>query len=311
MAKEKDDSNEKSESQYIAVDVTQLRVGALVDRPLYARMQSRNKYILMARALHPLDQNVLSRFQTFGYVYSVFPPLDERYPDLVGTVHRVREIFADETLAPFERSAAFRKATLWLSDIVLKKNGDAFAAVFFLSRLLNSPRTETIQFVSDLSVDLHERSLKVASVACLLLMWVGHLDERVQKDLISAIFCEEVSIYRDDSPNLRQIALSGERYIAQDTDRAHSFSLIENGKVPGLSRLDAKITRSLSQRGKFVNFGEEFCEAVELARWICGGPGVQFRVLWESRLVRKLTKIFNFSLTGSSKNPEQKQKVAA
>jgi len=298
MAKESDKNNNSgTELEYIPVDVSQLRVGTLVDRPLYARMESRNKFILMARSLHPLEQKTLDRFLRFGHVYSIFPALDERYGKLAMSVKRVEELLFDGSLAPFEKTSLIRKDTEWLSDLVMKKNGDADVAVFFLNKLLHVPHPQTIDYVVEHSVDLHEHSLRVASVATLLLLWTEAPKEEFLKDFLTSIYCEELSVYRDDSPNLRLIAMATAGYTAQDSDRAYSFELAKKGEIPGISNLDRRVVETLSRRGKMIQYGDELAEIVELARWICGGTGVQFRVLWESRLVRKLSRLMNFSLT--------------
>lgn len=300
---------EEAAPEYVPVDFTQLKVGTLIDRPLYAKMNARGKFLLMARALHPLEEKVFNHFREFGGVYSQMPALEERYPELTATCHRVREILNDTASAPFERGAELKKATQWLADLVLRKNGDSFVAVFFCSKLFGSPKPETIKYVSDLSVDLHERALKIASVFGVIMLWLGAAEEQIQ-ELIPAIFCEEISLYREDSPNLRQIALSGEKYKAQDSDRAFTAGLLEKGEIPGVSQLGVRAVRFVSQRGRLLRFGEELAEAVEVARWICDNARASPSIVWESRVARKLTKSIGFDVSGKAKKKTEAQKGA-
>ncbi len=223
-----------SQTKFIPVSIESLKVGQLVERPLYVFLASNARYILLVKPLHPLEERIFGKFLKLGQVFSTQPALDLIFPRLQNGARDVRAICDDEGKAPFEKNREIAALTDWLAPRVLHKNGDAMSALFFFHRAFGVPKPETLVYLSDLSVEMYERSLKLAAVSGVLALWLGYSDTAFLTQFAESVFCEEIS-----------------------------SEAVNAGRVPGVQAQDYRFQNRASG-------SDELQEMVSYARVICG-----------------------------------------
>jgi hypothetical protein len=270
-------------TNYIPVDLATLKEGMLVDRSLYVFLPGNNRYFRLAKALYPLEARVLEKLQRQGQVFSDERPIDDRFPDLGESVRVVRELAGNAELAPFEKNRAIREATTWLAPSVLDREKFAWEgvlAVHFMHRAFGVPRPETMAFVSDLSVEMYERSLKLAACAGTMALWLGYSDAAFLAEFVENVFCEAIGSYRETP--------------------ATPLEMIDGGEVPGVARREHRFRWLLADRALCERAGDELASVVELARFTSGGTGTDGELAKLSRAARKLAREFPFAVRGAS-----------
>jgi hypothetical protein len=188
----------------------------------------------------------------------------------------VRALCDDTALAPFEKNKAIRSATEWLSRKVLGPKPDFMAALFFFHRSFGVPKSETMVYVSDVSLQVYEKSLKLAAMSGLLALWLGYSDTSFLSQFVESVFCQEI----DPTP-----AIALER--------------LSSGLVPGVGEADRRFQSRLAFSGDTLRAaGDELASIVEAARVLIGeGQGAKADVM-VSRVVRKLSRQFGLEFGG-------------
>lgn len=284
----------KEDRKYSPVDITTLEAGMLVERPLYAYFSSNQKYIRLIEALHPLEVRTLEKFKKIGAVFSTEPSIDDRYASLSATARAVRLLCNDRDAASFEKNRSIRDTTRWLAPHVLKRGGDLYVPVFFFHRAFGVPNAETLQFMSDLSVVMCERSLKVATIAGVLALWLGYSDTAFLTQFAATVFCEEVGRYNN-------AAVVSDFGKITDEHRVASAQMIVDGHVPGVAFVDERFTLVMSHKHSVAAAGDELRSLIEYARWVCGADDKETQGIAHWRVTRKLKKF----LGGFSTNEEK------
>lgn len=274
-------SDSKEQNKYIPVNIASLEAGMLVERPLYAYFSVSQKHIRMVSALQPLEARVLEKLQKIGSVFSTEEGLEKRYPELIGSGRRVRGLCDNRDAASFEKNAEIKKYTKWLVPFVFGPNKDLMAALFFFHRAFGAPPAETLQFVSDLSVTMCERSLKTSALAGVLALWLGYADSEYLTQFVGAVFCEEVGRYSQEG-------FIDESQAVSDEERAAAAAMISAGKIPGLESVDERFKLLLSSRDLIASAGDEMKNVVEYARELSGVKPEGSTETW--RVSRKVGK---------------------
>lgn len=288
-------SDLKDQDKYIAVDMGSLEPGMLVERPLYGYFSVGQKYIRMVAPLQPLEPRVLEKLQKIGSVFSTEEGIEKRYPDLIGTGRIVRRFCDNRDVPPFEKNAEVKKFTKWLVPLVLGPNKDLTASLFFFHRAFGAPPAETLQFVSDLSVTMCERSLRTSALAGVLALWLGYTDTEYLTQFAGAVFCEEVGRYSQEG-------FVDELSEVSDDERAVAAAMLREGKIPGLESVDERFKLLLSSRDLIASAGDEMKSVVEYARELSGVRPEGSTETW--RVSRKLKEFLFTEL-------KQERKAAA
>ena len=269
--------------KFVPVDITTLEAGMLVERPLYGYFSSNQKHIRLCKAMTPLEARTLEKLKKIGAVFSTEPSIDDRFTTLTATARAVRLFCDDRDAASFEKNRSVRDMTRWLVPHALKRGGNLFAPVFFFHRAFGVPNAETLQFVSDLSVVMCERSLKVATISGVLALWLGYSDTAFLTQFAATVFCEEVGRYHD-------ALIVGEQGAVSDEHRVASAQMITEGRVPGLSFIDERFTLLMSKRASVIAAGDELRSVIDYARWVCGAETSETQGIAHWRVTRKLKK---------------------
>lgn len=273
------------QKNYIPVDLSTLEVGMLLERPLYVYFSGSQKHIRLVSALQPLEERIFEKLQKVGAVFSTEPALSDRFPDLVGRGNFTRTLCDNRELAPFEKNFELRKLTSWLVPFVFGPSVDLHAPLFFFHRAFGAPAAETLQYVSDLSVDMCGRSLKVSTLAGVLALWLGYSDTEFLRQFATSVFCEEVGRYA----NSGFVDEAAAARPASAEELAETATMLVSGQVPGIAEMDDRFRLLLSAREQLASAGDELKDVVEYARKLWAMPTVTSGAD-TTRIARKLKK---------------------
>lgn len=241
-----------------------LRIGALVERPLYIWLTSNKRFIQMVKALHPLEQTAVDKFKRYGNVYSPVPAFEKLYGGLIRSIHEIRDILDVEDTPNYSTHSKVLELTKWLvphawpvlekipvpaslkaSEKIEEKSandGQIPPGVFppinnkipviFIHRILGVPRQETLHHLAEHSIVMYERALVTAAHAGLYAIWLGFLNKEMLSKFIEVIFCEEISL---SEANHIGVGLETEGPIElSDTELKASLDMLAKGEVPGV-----------------------------------------------------------------------------
>ncbi|MEW6057169.1 MAG: hypothetical protein AB1540_11200 [Bdellovibrionota bacterium] len=278
MAQVTADSAEQSQGKYKTVDLTTLRVGMLVDRPLYMFLPSQNKYVCMIRELHPLEERTLEKFKRLGNVYSSLGTLGERFPKLRRSAVIVNELCESTDVPSFDKNRRIRRATRWLVPHLFDQN--SLATVLFFYRTFRIPVSETLFYVADLSIENYEKSVRLSTTAGLIALWLGYSNASFIRQFVETAFCEAIAA--------QGLSSEGGSFLLSDEQRRKALQLIESKKVPGVPMLDQRFKSLLASQNTCKALGDELVEVLEFSRWVCGQEQMNFQRVEQMRIARKL-----------------------
>ncbi|MGE4233874.1 MAG: hypothetical protein AB7F43_11145 [Bacteriovoracia bacterium] len=183
------------------VDVDYLYEGMLMERSIFINLPANNRYVCLVRPLRLLDSKMFRKLLHHGKAYSNSPALEVTYPKLAETVSLIRKICENKILAPFERNDSVKKESQWLANLLF--SGDIFPTIFFIHRLVEVPTLTTMSYVENVSIDIYERSLKLAMISGCLALWTGYTNIAFLKGFVEAVFsCEITKNHKDPIPGL-------------------------------------------------------------------------------------------------------------
>lgn len=155
--------------QYFEVRLDSLKVGMLLDRPLFIYLASNERYIQLTKPLSPLDEKDLEKMRKIGKIFSDQKGIDDQYPELSGAAQKTCEILENKDMrfAPFEVEFYLREKLEWLRPILFTKfyrrvqrEADVLVPVFFVSRILSVPSKDLLELVAGKSVVHFEQGLR-------------------------------------------------------------------------------------------------------------------------------------------------------
>lgn len=179
---------------FIPVELEKLQAGMLVDRSLHVHLPANDRYVMLAKALHPLEQATLDKIKRYGGAFAAEPEITSRFPTLELTAQAIRDACDNGELAPFEKNLAARNASEWVVDALFGKHCDPTPPLFVFHKAFGVPRPETLLHVSDLSVEACERGIKLAAVAGLIALWLGYSDTQFLIQFAETVFCAEARV---------------------------------------------------------------------------------------------------------------------
>jgi len=271
---------DKDVNNYMEVDLGELKAGTLVDRSLYVHLPLNERFMRIAQPLMVLEERTLKIIQQKGKVFTNEPRIDERFIELATTAEQIQAICSNEKLAPFERNQLIRGITTWLVTETLRPATDGVAALFTFHRAFEVPRPKTLYFVSEISIAMYERSLRLAAVAGILCLWLGYSDTVFLSEFVQAVFCTELGSVTQDG-QLRDL----------DEARKVSRELLDAGQVPGFESPDYRLRCLASDQ----SYSDELWEAIEFARWLLGMRNHFSREQAPAcRVAKKLAQNLNF-----------------
>lgn len=276
--------SENQNTNYKLVEFYSLKVGMLIERPIYAHLTANDKYILLAKALHPLEQSAYDKMRRFTKLYSPLDAIDQQYPKLPEAAFEIKKAFEENKLAPFELNLLILQKTEWLIESVLDFENtqglsmQSIAPVIFFHRVFNVPVAETLQYLADQSIVTYEKALKRAATAGLIALWLGFNNSKFLTQYVSAAFCEEVGFFEDGID------------VANATKK-DSLTKITKNQIPGVTLFEKRFQTIMTQELKSLSLEDELNEIIEFARALNGethhyGPHVD-----RCRIARKLEQL--------------------
>ncbi len=237
-------------TQYSPVNITNLKAGMLLERPLYIYLSSNNRYIQLAKELHPLENKTLEKIQKIGNVFSTKTPLEEKLPHLIETAAYVKNTCEDERLASFEKNFSIQEKTEWIKDHIFHAKN--LIPVFFLNRALGVPRGEILKHVEDFSYETYEQCLRYCAIAGMFALWLGYYQKDLLSLFIEVLFCETLENKPKSLQTDPRFNLLTENQTAYSYDEFFEIQILAKwyaGLHPSLdiSLSQLRVTRKLSK----------------------------------------------------------------
>lgn len=197
------DGNQK----YIAVDPANLKVGMLVDRPLFVHLTKNGKYVRLANAFAPLTIKTHEKLMSYGKIFSTADTLNARYPDLEFTAETIKSICQKNELAPFEKNNELKVTLAPIIDKVFKNTStgnwdptasglgfglnDVSYCVFLMNRAFKFTEGHGLEYLENLSVDHYLESLRRAAIAGMFALLIDYSDYELIRQYMVAVFAED------------------------------------------------------------------------------------------------------------------------